>query len=71
MVTKKASAGASEAKGGDGEGGDTQASTSSMVAEDEGDTSIRSIDNFSVALDNISTQLKPLFDIPWSTLISR
>ena len=46
----------------------SQAQTCSTSEEEE---VIKSLDNLSIALDNISKRLKPLFDVPWPTLMSK
>lgn len=39
--------------------------------EEEEAAALRAVENMSVALDNISAQLDPLFAVPWNTLVSR
>lgn len=39
--------------------------------EEEEAAALRAVENMTVALDNISAQLDPLFAVPWDTLVSR
>ena len=49
--------------------GSGDAAVSQREAEEA--AAVRALDNLSVALDNISRQLEPLFAVPWDTLVGR
>lgn len=53
------------------EGAAAAAATPGRQREDEAAAALRAVENMSVALDNISAQLDPLFAVPWDTLVSR